>query len=197
MTKMKSRTHTLKRETKETSIYIQTNLDGTGNAQIDTGIRFLDHLINTFCKHSLVDIALQTTSIDNISHHLIEDIAICIGISINKSLGDRSNIARFGFASIPMDESVVESTIDLIGRSYIKVNLDFKRNIIEDMYKEDIIHFLYSLLKNINCCVHVSLKCGTNDHHIAEAAIKSLAVAFRFSLNIDPNLGTPSTKEVM
>ncbi len=193
----KSRTYELTRETKETNIHIQTNIDGTGIAEIDTGIKFLDHIIDTFCKHSLVDIALKTISKDNISHHLIEDVAICIGISINKSLGDRSNIARFGFASIPMDESVVESTIDLIGRSYIKVNLDFKRNVIEDMYQEDVIHFFYSLLKNINCCAHTSLKYGTNDHHIVEAAIKSLAVAFRFSSNINQNIGIPSTKYVM
>ena len=193
---VKPRTYELTRETKETNIRIQINIDGTGIAKIDTGIKFLDHLISTFCKHSLVDIILKTTSKDNISHHLIEDVAICIGISINKSLGDRSNVVRFGFASIPMDESVVESTIDLIGRSYINVNLDFKRNIIEDMYREDIIHFFYSLLKNINCCVHTSLKYGTNDHHIAEAAIKSLAVAFRFSSNIQ-NIGTPSTKDIM
>ncbi|MCY3854288.1 MAG: imidazoleglycerol-phosphate dehydratase [Thaumarchaeota archaeon] len=194
---MKCRTNTLKRETKETNVYVCTNIDGTGNIDVNTGIKFLDHLIKTFCKYSLVDITLKVKSKDQIIHHIVEDIAICIGKSINKSLGDRSNITRFGFASIPMDESIVETTIDLITRTYCKIGLNFKRNMIEDIYKEDILHFFDSLLKNMKCCTHISLKYGDNDHHIAEAAIKSLAVAFRFSSSIDNRLGVPSTKEVM
>ena len=197
MMQMKSRTNTLKRETNETDIYVYTNIDGTGNANVNTGIKFLDHLIKTFCKHSFIDIVLKIKSKDQISHHLVEDIAICIGKSINNSLGDRSNISRFGFASIPMDESIVESTIDLIGRYYSKITLNFNQNIIEDMPTDDIIHFFDSLVKNMNCCTHISLKYGSNDHHIAEATIKSLAVAFRFSSTINTKFGIPSTKEVM
>jgi imidazoleglycerol-phosphate dehydratase len=129
---------------------------------------------------------------------LIEDTAITIGLAIDKALGNRSGITRFNYASVPMDESLAEASIDLIKRPYWKLVLSIKRNKIEDVSKEDLEHFFQSLLQNLNCCVHLTVKYGDNDHHKAEAAIKSLAVAFRVASSYDKKQkGIPSTKGSM
>ena len=169
----------IKRETKETSVSVSLNLDGSGKTSVDTGINFLDHLITSFGKHAMLDLAVKAKSKDKIEHHLIEDTAIAIGSSIDKALGSRTGITRFSYASVPMDESLAEASLDLVKRSYSKITLLVKRNNIEGISKEDIQHFFQSLTKNLNSCVHVTVKYGDNDHHKIEAAIKSLAVAVR------------------
>jgi imidazoleglycerol-phosphate dehydratase len=187
-----------KRETKETSVSISLNLDGTGKVSINTGISFLDHLITSFGKHSMLDLSIKAKSKDGIEHHLIEDTAITIGSSIDKALGNRSGITRFSYSSVPMDESLAETSLDLVKRPYSKVTLLLKRNKIEGMSREDIEHFMQSLTQNLNCCVHTTVKYGDNDHHKIEAAIKSLAVAFRTaSLKDKKQKGIPSTKGAM
>ena len=187
-----------KRETKETSVSISLNLDGTGKVSINTGISFLDHLITSFGKHSMLDLSIKAKSKDGIEHHLIEDIAITIGSSIDKALGNRSGITRFSYSSVPMDESLAETSLDLVKRPYSKVTLLLKRNKIEGMSREDIEHFMQSLTQNLNCCVHTTVKYGDNDHHKIEAAIKSLAVAFRTASSKDKKQkGIPSTKGAM
>jgi len=187
-----------KRETKETSVSISLNLDGTGKVSINTGISFLDHLITSFSKHSMLDLSIKAKSKDGIEHHLIEDTAITIGSSIDKALGNRSGITRFSYSSVPMDESLAETSLDLVKRPYSKVTLLLKRNKIEGMSREDIEHFMQSLTQNLNCCVHTTVKYGDNDHHKIEAAIKSLAVAFRTaSLKDKKQKGIPSTKGAM
>ena len=187
-----------KRETKETSVSISVNIDGSGKVSIDTGIRFLDHLITSFGKHSMLDLSIKAKSKDGIEHHLIEDAAITIGSSIDKALGNRSGITRFSYSSVPMDESLAETSLDLVKRPYSKVNLLMKRSKIEGMSKEDIEHFMQSLTQNLNCCVHIIVKYGDNDHHKIEAAIKSLAVALRNALSKDKKQkGIPSTKGAM
>ena len=187
-----------KRETKETSVSISLNLDGTGKVSINTGISFLDHLITSFGKHSMLDLSIKAKSKDGIEHHLIEDTAITIGSSIDKALGNRSGITRFSYSSVPMDESLAETSLDLVKRPYGKVTLLLKRNKIEGMSREDIEHFMQSLIQNLNCCVHTTVKYGDNDHHKIEAAIKSLAVAFRTaSLKDKKQKGIPSTKGAM
>ena len=187
-----------KRETKETSVSISLNLDGTGKVSINTGISFLDHLITSFGKHSMLDLSIKAKSKDGIEHHLIEDTAITIGSSIDKALGNRSGITRFSYSSVPMDESLAETSLDLVKRPYSKVTLLLKRNKIEGMSREDIEHFMQSLIQNLNCCVHTTVKYGDNDHHKIEAAIKSLAVAFRTaSLKDKKQKGIPSTKGAM
>ena len=195
---MKARTAQIKRQTKETSIVASVNLDGTGKISANTGISFLDHLITSFGKHSMIDLSVKAKSLDNIEHHLIEDTAITIGSCIDKALGNRAGITRFGYASVPMDESLSEASIDLVKRQYGKLSLDMKRNQIEGMSKEDIEHFFQSLIQNLNSCIHVSVKYGENDHHKVESAIKSLAVAFRLALAKDKKQkGIPSTKGAM
>ena len=188
----------IKRETKETSVSVSLNLDGSGKTSIDTGISFLDHLITSFGKHAMLDLAVKAKSKDKIEHHLIEDTAIAIGSSIDKALGSRTGITRFSYASVPMDESLAEASLDLVKRPYSKITLLVKRNNIEGISKEDIQHFFQSLTQNLNSCVHVTVKYGDNDHHKIEAAIKSLAVAIRnASLKDKKQKGIPSTKGAM
>ena len=195
---MKSRTSKIKRSTKETDVTVSVNLDGTGKTSINTGISFLDHLITAFGKHAMLDLQVKSKSNDKIEHHLIEDTAITIGSAIDKALGNRSGITRFSYASVPMDESLAEASFDLVKRPFSKISLSVKRNNIEGMSKEDIEHFFQSLVQNINSCTHLTVKYGENDHHKIEAAMKSLAVAFRIASSKDKKQkGIPSTKGAM
>jgi len=188
----------IKRETKETSVSVSLNLDGSGKTSVDTGINFLDHLLTSFGKHAMLDLAVKAKSKDKIEHHLIEDTAIAIGSSIDRALGSRTGITRFSYASVPMDESLAEASLDLVKRPYSKITLLVKRNNIEGISKEDIQHFFQSLTQNLNSCVHVTVKYGDNDHHKIESAIKSLAVAVRnASLKDKKQKGIPSTKGAM
>ena len=188
----------IKRETKETSVSVSLNLDGSGKTSVDTGISFLDHLITSFGKHAMLDLAVNAKSKDKIEHHLIEDTAIAIGTSIDKALGSRTGITRFSYASVPMDESLAEASLDLVKRPYSKITLMIKRNSIEGISKEDIEHFFQSLTQNLNSWVQVTVKYGDNDHHKIEAAIKSLAVAVRNASSKDKKQkGIPSTKGAM
>ena len=195
---MKPRKTTIKRETKETNVSVTINLDGTGKTTINTGIKFLDHLIGSFGKHSMMDLIVKAKSKDGIEHHLIEDTGITIGSAIDKALGNRSGITRFSFSSVPMDEALAETSLDLVKRQYHKISLLIKRTKIEGMSREDLEHFFFSLAQNLNCCIHVIVKYGDNDHHKVESAIKSLAVAFRSASSYDKKQkGIPSTKGSM
>ncbi len=195
---MKSRTSKIKRTTKETDVTVSVNLDGQGKTSVATGISFLDHLITAFGKHSMMDLQVKSKSVDKIEHHLIEDTAITIGSAVDKALGNRSGIVRFSYAAVPMDESLAEASIDLVKRPYSKISLSLKRTKIEDMSKEDIEHFVQSLIQNLNSCIHLTVKYGENDHHKIEAAIKSLAVALRIASSKDKKQkGIPSTKGAM
>ena len=195
---MVQRKSSIKRSTKETSIQVSVNIDGTGKTSIKTGINFLDHLIVSFGKHSMMDLKVIAKSNDEIEHHLIEDTAITIGQTIDKALSSRRGITRFSYASVPMDESLAEASIDLVKRPYWKLTLSIKRSKIEDVSKEDLEHFFQSLLQNLNSCIHLTVKYGDNDHHKVEAAIKSLAVALRNASTLDKKQkGIPSTKGSM
>ena len=135
---------------------------------------------------------------DNIVHHLIEDTAITIGNAIDEALGNRIGVTRFSYASVPMDESLAEASVDLVKRPFYKLTLSIKRTKIEDVSKEDLEHFFQSLLQNLNSCIHLTVKYGDNDHHKVEAAMKSLAVAFRIACSKDSKQkGIPSTKGAM
>ena len=195
---MKPRKTNIKRETKETNVSVSLNLDGTGKTSISTGIKFLDHLIGSFGKHSMMDLTVKAKSKDGIEHHVIEDTGITIGSAIDKALGNRSGITRFSFSSVPMDEALAETSLDLVKRQFHKITLLTKRTKIEGISKEDLEHFFFSLAQNLNCCIHVTVKYGDNDHHKDEAAIKSMAVAIRNAASNDPKQkGVPSTKGAM
>lgn len=195
---MKKRSGKIQRETKETDVSVMVNIDGTGRTMVSTGVNFVDHLITAFGKHAMLDLTLKAKSKDNIVHHLIEDTAITLGNAINEALGNRAGITRFSHASVPMDESLAEASVDLVKRPFFKLTLSIKRTKIEDVSKEDLEHFFQSLLQNLDGCIHLTVKYGDNDHHKVEAAMKSLAVAFRIACSKDSEQrGIPSTKGAM
>ena len=195
---MKSRTARINRKTKETEVLVEVNLDGKGKISIKTGLPFLDHLITSLSKHAMLDLKLNAKSLDGIDHHLIEDTAIALGNTMDQALGNRVGIVRFGHSSVPMDESLAETSLDLIKRQYQRIDLSIERNQIEGISKEDLEHFFRSLAQNLNICMHVSVKYGENDHHKIEAAIKAFAVAWRIAASYDEKQkGVPSTKGAM
>ena len=186
------------RKTKETEVLVVVNLDGKGKISVKTGVPFLDHLITSFAKHAMFDLKLNAVSKDGINHHLVEDAAIALGNAMDQSLGNRAGIVRFGYASVPMDESLAEASLDLVKRQYHKIELSIERNQIEGLSKEDLEHFFRSLAQNLNVCIHLSVKYGKNDHHKIEAAIKAFAVAWRTAVSFDrKQRGMPSTKGTM
>jgi imidazoleglycerol-phosphate dehydratase len=192
------RTCEIERKTKEVSILAKINLDGNGNSNVTTGIDFLDHIIVSFSKHSKIDLELNAKSEDGIRHHLIEDTGIVLGQAIDKALGKREKINRFGNAVVPMDESMSSVAVDLIKRQYNHIDMKLERENIENISQEDIIHFFQSFSSNMNCCLHVNVEYGLNDHHKIESAIKATAVALRNAIKIDPNTeGEPTTKGMM
>ena len=184
------------RKTHETEIFVKVNLDATGKAEVDTGIAFLNHLITALASHSLIDITARVKG--DLKHHIVEDVAICIGEALRKALGDCEGIVRFGFAAVPMDCSLVFSAVDLVKRPYAKIDLKFRGKKIEDMPCEDIYHFLETLAFSMQANIHVWTQYGANDHHKAEAAFKALALSLRQAIAIDPRRkGIPSSKGVL
>jgi len=195
---MKSRLGRINRKTKETEVSVTVNLDGNGKISVKTGVSFLDHLITSLGKHAMLDLTLKAVSKDGIAHHLIEDTAIALANAIDLALGNRSSITRFGHASVPMDESLAEASLDLVKRQYHKIDLGIERNQIEGISKEDLEHFFRSFAQNLNICIHITVKYGKNDHHKIEAAIKAFAVAWRAAASYDKKQkGIPSTKGAM
>lgn len=187
----------LRRTTKETDIAVTVDVDGKGEVSANTGVNFLDHLITSFGKHSMINLSVEAKSLDGIRHHLIEDTAIAIGATLDDALKDRAGIVRFGHASVPMDESLAEAAVDMVKRPYCSMSIPIDGD-VEDISKEDLLHFFRSLLSNLNCCAHLTVQHGDNDHHKAEAAIKSFAVAFRCAVSFDSvQSGIPSTKGAM
>ena len=184
------------RDTKETSIQVSVNINGSGKSRISSSHIFLDHLLVSLAKHSGMDIQVRTKSRDGILHHAIEDTAIVLGKAICEALGDRNGISRFGHALIPMDESLAQCTLDLVRRPYHVLEMSLERESVEGLSSEDIRHFFESLLIYMEACVHLRVIYGSNDHHKAEAAIKSLAVAMRDAV-APRGSGTPSTKGIM
>lgn len=186
----------INRETKETEIKLELNMDGKGICNIDTSISFLDHIITSMVKHAKLDLTLYAKSKDGIKHHLIEDVAMVLGLAIDQALGDRKGIARFGYSLLPMDGSLAKAAVDLVRRSYYILTINIERGEIEGIAREDILHFFESLLKNLNACVHLIIEYGENDHHKIEALIKAFALALRQAIKIE-NDDIPSTKGVI
>jgi imidazoleglycerol-phosphate dehydratase len=188
----------VERTTKETSVTVEVNLDGIGKTRVKTGLSFIDHLITSIGKHAMLDITLSGKSNDGIVHHLAEDVAIALAQSIDKALGQRAGVRRFGYALIPMDEAAAYVAIDLVKRQYQNVQLKLSRDSIEGVPREDLEHFCRSLVQNLNMCTHMVVHYGDNDHHKVEAALKAFAVALRMAVEIDSRRkGIPSTKGAM
>lgn len=182
------------RKTKETDITVTVDLDGTGTADIDTGLGFLDHMLDALTRHSGFDISVRATGDIQIDdHHTVEDCAIVIGRALDEALGDRAGIARFGSAYAPLDESLSRAVVDLSGRPWPEIHIPFQRERVGEVATENIIHFLRSLAIEGRMALHVDLIRGDNDHHKAESAFKAVAQALRDAVSVRGG-DIPSTK---
>ncbi len=183
-------------KTKETEVIVKVNLDGEGKANIQTPVPFFSHILTSFATHSLIDIDAQVQG--DLAHHMIEDLALGLGEALNKALGTREGITRFGNAAAPMDCSLAFCAVDLVKRPYFKIDLKLRGKKVEEMATEDIVHFFESLTQTLQANVHVYVEYGSNDHHKAEAATKALALALRQAATPDPRRkGVPSSKGVI
>ena len=180
---MCSRRAKVRRETKETRIEAEVNLDGSGKYKIETGYKFMNHMIETLSKHSLIDIYLSAEG--DLRHHIIEDCGITLGRALNEALGDRKGIRRFGYALIPMDEALAMAAVDLVKRPKVIVNLDTRLKAIEDIPVSEILHFIESLGTVMEACIHIKTLDGFDEHHKVEACFKALAVALRNAVEYD------------
>jgi imidazoleglycerol-phosphate dehydratase len=194
---MAKRTAKIHRKTKETDVSLSLNLDGVGKYEIDTGVGFLDHMLSHLAKHSKIDLTLKAKGDLNVdAHHTIEDIAICLGESLTKALGDKKGIARYGHSSVPMEEAMANVSIDLSGRSSCVYNVEYRTDKIGDFDVECLEEMLRSFANNGKFNLHINVPYGTNSHHIAEAIFKALGQALAEAVKI---VGTdvPSTKGIL
>lgn len=190
----------VKRETRETKIEVSVNLDGTGKSSVRSGIGFFDHMLESFSKHSLIDLDLKCEGDLHIDmHHSVEDCGIVLGQAVKKALGNFAGIRRFAHAVIPMDETRAEASLDLCNRPYLIWKVDFERDKIGEMDTELFKEFFHAFAGNAGACLHVEVIYGENSHHMIEASFKALARALRQAITIDPRLdgGTASTKGVL
>jgi len=195
---MSDRTATLDRTTNETSITVKLDLDGTGQCKVSTGLPFLDHMVGALAKHSLMDLELTCKGdLEVDDHHSVEDCALALGAAIDQALGKRAGIGRFGHAYAPLDEALARTVIDLSGRPFAAIDLGLRRGAIGALACENIGHFLSSLATAARATLHVDVLKGLNDHHRAEAAFKSLALALKQAVALTGASGVPSTKGVL
>ena len=186
----KPRTATVKRTTRETDISVTVNLDGSGKSDIDTGVGFFDHMLDSLSRHSFIDLTVKTKGDLHIDfHHTVEDTGIVIGQAIQQALGDFAGINRFGHAYIPMDETLSRASIDLCKRPYLVWKVEFRRDKIGEMDTELFKEFFHALAGNGGMCLHVENLYGENNHHIAESCFKATARALRMAITMDPRLG--------
>lgn len=190
-----NRRATVSRTTRETSVEITLNLDGTGEAEIETGVGMFDHLLTSFAHHAMLDLVVRTDGDLHIDeHHTVEDTALVLGSAIDEALGDRSGITRFADATVPMDEAIARCVVDAGGRPYAVLDLTFGSERIGTLGTQMIPHGIESLIRTSRSTVHLSAH-GKNDHHIAEAAFKAYGIAMRDAASLDPRRqGVPSTK---
>jgi imidazoleglycerol-phosphate dehydratase len=192
-----SRTATIERKTSETDIALTLDLDGTGVADIATGIGFLDHMLTALARHGLFDLMVRADGDLHIDfHHTTEDIGIALGAAFVKAIGDKRGIRRFGHALVPMDETLVEAAIDISGRPFLAWNVDFERAKIGEMDTELFEEFFRALAFNAMVTLHITKRAGHNAHHVAEACFKATARALRMASEYDQRIGDaiPSTK---
>jgi imidazoleglycerol-phosphate dehydratase len=186
----------LLRKTRETEISLSLNLDGTGKARVRTGIGFLDHLLQLFAAHSLMDLNLRARGdlvVDQ--HHTVEDIGIILGQALKKALGSREGIRRYGTAFVPMDESLARCVVDLSGRPYLVFSVKLSQRMTKDLEAEMVEEFFRALAANLGANLHLELLYGRNSHHQLEALFKAFAMAIRAACEKDPRRkGIPSSK---
>ena len=186
---------TVRRATRETDISVTLDLDGSGAADIATGVGFYDHLLGSLAHHGLLDLTIRATGdLDVDDHHTVEDVALVLGAALAEALGDRAGIVRFGDASVPMDEAVATAVVDVGGRPYAVIDLPFRGERAGTLNLQMIEHALEAFARTSGATVHVR-GTGRNDHHLAEAAFKALGRALRAACEPDPRRrGVASTK---
>ena len=191
------RTATITRKTAETDIAVEVDLDGTGAYDISTGIGFLDHMVEQFSRHSLIDVRLKVVGDLHVDqHHTTEDSAIALGQAISRALGDKAGIGRYGMAYSPMDETLARVALDISGRPWLVWKAGFTQPRLGEMDTELFEHWFQSIAQAVGITLHVELLYGQNNHHIIEGIYKGFARAMRQAVELDPRKGgaVPSTK---
>ena len=191
------RTGSVARKTAETAIDIAVNLDGTGAYEVSTGIGFLDHMVEQFSKHSLIDVNMKVSGDLHVDqHHTTEDSAIALGQALSDALGDKAGIGRYGSAYSPMDETLSRVSLDISGRPYLVWKAGFTQEKLGEWDTELIEHWFHSVAQTAGLTLHCELLYGTNNHHICESLYKGFARAMRIAVERDPRKGgaIPSTK---
>jgi imidazoleglycerol-phosphate dehydratase len=191
-----ARTAEIRRETAETRIYLSLNLDGTGAADLDTGIGFLDHMLHLLARHSLIDLTVRATGDLHVdAHHTTEDVGICLGRAIAEAVGNKAGIRRYGSMTLPMDETLVTAALDLSGRPFFVWKADVPVEKLGTFNSPLAEEFWQAVASNALMNLHVVCHHGKNTHHIIEAIFKASARALRQAVEIDPRMtGVPSTK---
>ena len=191
------RTAIIKRESQETKVSLELNLDGSGQWQISTGIKMFDHLLSQMAQHSRFDIKITASGDDQ--HHVAEDVAICLGKALGEALGEKRSITRMGDAAVPMDDAMATASVDISGRGYTVLDLPFADNDMIGFATDLIRHFLESLAIEARLNLHARILYGTNDHHKAEALFKALGRALDIATRVDERLAgeLPTTKGLL
>jgi len=187
------------RKTLETEVKVEINLDGTGNKQINTGIKFFDHMLEQFAMHGGYDLKIDVTSLDKDNHHVVEDVALTLGSAFLEALGNKKGINRYGERFIPMDEALALCVVDLSGRVFSKINADIKDEKTSDFETVLLSHFFSSFAQASLSTIHIKLVYGTDTHHIIEAIFKSFARAVSMATSFnEANINViPSTKGLL
>jgi imidazoleglycerol-phosphate dehydratase len=194
---MTDRLATVKRKTKETDISLELNVDGSGKCEINTGIKMFDHLLEQVGRHGVFDIKISAMGDDQ--HHLVEDIAICLGKALSKALGEKRGIVRMDNAMVPMDDTLVVVVVDISGRGYTVLELPFDDNDMAGFPTDLVRHFLESFAAEAKLNLHAKIIYGVNDHHKAEALFKALGRTLDMTTRIDERISgdLPSTKDLL
>jgi imidazoleglycerol-phosphate dehydratase len=190
----------VERQTRETQVLVELNLDGSGQYEIQTGNGMLDHLLAQLARHGLLDLKVQAQGdLETGWHHLVEDVGICLGRALREAVGDGVGIRRMGHALVPLDEALAQVAVDLSGRGYAAVETGLSEQPLESLPPDLVRHLLESLAVEAGMTLHVQLLAGRNDHHKAEALFKALARALGDAVAVDPRLGdqAPTTKGVL
>jgi imidazoleglycerol-phosphate dehydratase len=192
-----TRTASIARATSETDIRLTLALDGTGQVEVATGVGFFDHMLTALARHSLMDLTVAARGDLHIDdHHTVEDVGIVLGQALRQALGDKRGIRRFGQCLLPMDEALAEAAIDISGRPFLAWSVPFQRPKIGTFDTELVEEFFRAFAFNSGITLHVTLKAGSNAHHVAEACFKAVARALRMAVEADPRMTgeIPSTK---
>jgi len=186
---------TVRRVTRETDVTVTVDLDGSGVADVETGVGFYDHLLGSLAHHGLLDVTIRATGDLHVDdHHTVEDVALVLGAAVAEALGDRAGISRFGDASVPMDEAVATAILDVGGRPYAVIDLPFRAERAGTLTLQNVEHALEAFARTAGATLHLR-GTGRNDHHLAESAFKALGRALRAATTLDPRrTGIASTK---